>query len=628
MITGIKYYLDNLAIDINQVEIAFNFSSGFENLVYPESWATNAATGILNNTNSFFNFNGTGFFDGNTLLELNKSIKLDSNSTILFSFERLRLGDEVLLSSITGNNFNTYSGFCLGVNNANKIYFKYWNPVEGVFTFTHPNILANKNIIVFHKTDSLISIGNFNNNTFEFEKSEFIIKNNAFRENDHLFLGGNPVNVEWAGLDVVNFSGYIDNFYLFKNFPDFYENEIVKGLYSYFSPIAPITITECFSTGFLSGSGFSFSGVTGYAIEEFFITGTGTTGFQKILTGENYTGITGYENISLGFFVDNCGITKEIFNRVALSGLIINEFFIEVPVTGLIIEKSFEQIELSGLITGIENVFVTGLQCFEIESGGGVGLFIKTGFLSSLSFSEISMLSEIKTGEILELFTEDYRNESLKYNKDLIYNNINNNFYQFEEIPSDILLFINGQKIVTSGYEIINEGYQNFIVPNLDYIITGFNIEIKNFNENDFVFYDKISGSSWVIINTGAIFNLPASLNFVPYWVFKNGQKLIENTDYVINNDSIVLIDDNPFSEKIISIKQVSPNFRYIKSGLGSINIEKEFNHSCSQLYRNGVKQKINNNYIENSDFDLISGTFIESSNNFIIYNNTDDFFV
>ena len=39
-------------------------------------------------------------------------------------------------------------------------------------------------------------------------------------------------------------------------------------------------------------------------------------------------------------------------------------------------------------------------------------------------------------------------------------------------------------------------------------------------------------------------------------------------------------------------------------------------------------KQKINNNYLEKGNFDLLSGALNENNNTFIIYNNTDDFFV
>jgi hypothetical protein len=629
MLSGINYYLEILGINTNQVEIAFDFNSGANNFVYPDSWATSAATGLLNNTGSFFNFNGTGFFDGNTLLQLNKNISLGSSSTILFSLERLRNEDEILFSSMTGNSFNTYSGFCFGINNANKIYFKYWNPVEGVFTFTHPNILANKNIIVFHKDSSLISIGNFNNNTFEFEKSQFTIKNNAFRENNVLLLGGKSVNTEWSDINTLNFSGYMDNFYFFRNISNFYDNEITKGLYTYVFQSPPINITECISTGFLSGSGFSFSGVTGYAISESTITGTGITGYQTISTGSSFSGITGYQNISLGFFIDNCGITKEIFQTIALSGLIQNEFTVESPLTGFIVQTIYNQIELSGLISGVENVFVSGLQCFDIESGNGAtGIFINSGFLSSLSFSEISMLSEVKSGDHVEIFIDDYKAESLKYNINLLYNAVNNNFYESQEIPEDILLFINGQKLSNSGYEIINSGYENLIVPNIDYMITGFDVEMKNFNSDDFIFYDYTSGKSWSFLHSGSTFSLPSGLNSGYFWIFKNGQKLVENKDYTQISGAINLIDETFSSENLICIKQFFINFQSISGRSGSFDVDNYFNHSSSQVYFNGIKQKINNNYIENSSFDLISGDFIESNNNFLIYNNTDDFFV
>ena len=81
--------------------------------------------------------------------------------------------------------------------------------------------------------------------------------------------------------------------------------------------------------------------------------------------------------------------------------------------------------------------------------------------------------------------------------------------------------------------------------------------------------------------------------------------------------------------ENNILIKEIPDNFIYYSRNSGSLRLTGAFNHGCSQVYYNGIKQKINNNYIENSRFDLISGNYIEP-NEFqkLIYNNTDDFFV
>jgi hypothetical protein len=631
MFTGVKYFSDELGLNPEQFKIAFNFyyNNSYLN-IKPEYWATEAATGIVNN-NNFFNFDGTGYFNGSTYLQLDKRFILGNDSVILFSFERQRNADEILFSSVLGDSFNTYSGFCVGVNDANKIYFKYWNPVEGVFTFTHPHTLANKNIIYISKKTSTLSIGNFNNNIFEFENSEFNIKNDAFRESDNLIIGGKLVNNNWLDNTILNFSGYIDNFYLIKDCPDVYVNQLVSGLYA--TPLfdGGNLVTECFNTGFLSGSGYSFTGITGYQLQEVITFSTGITGYSTILTGSCFSGITGYQDISLGFYVDNCGITKEIFEKIGISGQICNQFEIQIPVTGLITNTQYNQIALSGIISGTENVFVTGIQCFEYTSGSNfIGLQINTGFLESLSFSEISLLSEVKSSDKSEFIAEKYRPNMLYYNNNLNYDSINNTYYEFNSnINSGILLFKNGQLLINSGYSIVTSGYENLIIPNLDFSITdNLNIVVKNFNQNDFIFYDNISGNLWAYTLTGNSITLPPIDFNKKYFIFKNGQKLIENIDYIVSSNTVNFLDISTNEINYILFKEYNNNFYYLSGSSGTLKITGKFNHACSQIYLNGIKQKYNNNYIENSDYDMISGTFYEKTDYDIIYNNTNDFFV
>ena len=92
---------------------------------------------------------------------------------------------------------------------------------------------------------------------------------------------------------------------------------------------------------------------------------------------------------------------------------------------------------------------------------------------------------------------------------------------------------------------------------------------------------------------------------------------VLNNTNVYDNDDKFLLVEFNN-------------NYnRSLNSGTGNtstIKLNDNFNHGCSQIYLNGIRQKINNNYVENSNFDLISGTFYEKQNLNIIYNNTDDF--
>ena len=640
--SGIKFAVDRLGIDYSNVFTAFSFSSEFDtnsNILNSDSWTIESCSGILNKTTPFYNYSGTGYFDGNTFIELNKDYQLN-NSTILMSYEKLRAGNEILLSSVNGDSFNSYSGFYVGVNDANKLYLKYWNNVEGVFTLIYHKTLSNKNLIIIDRSSSNIKLGHFNNNTFEFETENFLIFQDNFINSNNLYVGGSPNIINWGGENLLNFSGYLDKFYIFNEIPFIYVNSLAQGLYSAPTGYAGEFIENCYVSGFLSGSGFSYTGVTG-TVNSGFLSGiVGVTGYANILSGYSYSGITGSVRNNIGSYIDNCGNNIDIFETILLSGLIYEEVPIRTALTGLTFVNGSVSLNLTGTVTGIQNVYVTGAICESVFNvTGDVAYEYNQDYLSSLSYKEISLLSVIEPNQnidddILEIYTEIYKNATLDYNKNLIFDNISQNYFYIdtEFKPNDILLFANGQAIIDSGYQLIPSGYEIIRRPNLDYFITGITIETNKFFEaKDFLFYDYFTGKFWATRNSGSLVNFPDDFN-APYFVYKNGQKLIENKDYsTIQNlpISIDLINVSNDEINYIIVKEISPLTLRVTGKYGTLKLSSNFNHDCSQVYYNGIKQKNYNNYIENSNFDLISGIFYESQNSKnLIYNNTDDFFV
>lgn len=560
----------------------------------------------------------SGRFDGNTLVKLNKPLTLGDNSTIFFSYSRQRNQDEILFSTIEGNSFETYSGFCVGINDANKLYFKYWNNVEGPFTFTFSEVLANQNLILLEKKSSVITLGKFNNNTLSFTTEDFEIKNNVFIESNNMFLGGTNNKPAWLNQNVNNFSGYMDYFYFINNIPSFYRNFIISGLVYDVSSGFVLT-NVCYNTGFLSGSGFFETGITGYQVTTFLSGVNQITGYNIINSGKTYTGITGYQNISLGFFVDNCGNQEEIIFRSGVTGIITENVEYQMPLTGIVFITGYNTTPLIGPISGSQTTFVTGQVCEQILTE--TTILNPDPRLDSFSYTEVVLLKDISTGnDIVEIFTEPYKFENLQYNIDLDYDSLNNNFYVDSSIenPNNVLLFANGQALARSGFNILQSGYDSLIVPNFDYIISGRNVETNRFfDRTNYLFYDFISGNSWAIRRTGNIITVPTNNN---YWIFKNGQKLIKNRDYILSGPtSITLTLDNGTEENSYIVKEIPDNFIYYSGNSGFFRLSGRFNNSCSQVYFNGIKQKINNNYIENSSFDLISGNFSEKLNQNII---------
>jgi len=640
--TGSKFFAELVGVDMPQIAAAFSFYSGFNNsnLVPPDSWASGSNTGVVNNTGIFFSNSGTGTFNGNTYMSLSGSHLLD-NSIIYISYEKLRTGDEILLSSAEGNNFNNYSGFCLGINDANKLYFKYWNPIEGSFAFTYSGILANKNLIYLNKNSSIITLGHFNNNQNIFETQDFEIFQNSFVEGGNLKLGGHQNYINWINNTAENFSGYIDKFFLYKDTVSLYKNILVSGLFANPTGYAGSYVTNCFITGGLVNSGFSYTGVTGIGIVPFISGITGITGYSTGISGYSYSGITGYNQIYLGFFIDNCGNSGDIFNSTPISGLITKQIIVNNALTGVSFISGFNQVQLTGRITGSTLVSVSGEFCDIIfQPDGSVEYQISDKFLSSLSYNEISLLSQVRNdNDILELYYTNYEPKFLEYNRSLIFDSLNENYFYFDRNLNrdEILLFANGQALIESGYSLIPSGYQIIQRPNLDYFITGNTVETnKLYALQDQLFYDYITGKFYAtkingIFSSGYAFTNPTNQS-QNIFVYLNGQKLIRNINYELissgSPNNIIKITKQLTGDNFIIVKEHPSNFDYISGNVGTLPILKKVNHDTTQLYFNGIKQKLNSNYLENSVFDLISGTYIEKDFQALIYNDTEDFFL
>jgi hypothetical protein len=266
-------------------------------------------------------------------------------------------------------------------------------------------------------------------------------------------------------------------------------------------------------------------------------------------------------------------------------------------------------------------------------------IFIVTGdilydvdqeYLSSLSYSQISLLSNIKQNQdVIEIYNEPYQNTFLSYNIDLLYDDLNEYYTDNQILDSNkILLFANGQALFNSGYVLIQDGYDINIIPSADYYITGNIVTTNNgFILNDNLFYDSFTGNFTGFLLTGySSGNVIPNVNFSNSLVFYNGQKLISGIDYTGSNRFNFSINSG---ENYILIKNLPSNTIYTSGSSGTLSLNnKKINNECTEVYLNGIKQKLNNNYVENSFYDLISGNYIEASTNSIIYNNTDDFFV
>jgi hypothetical protein len=629
--TGIKFYLNLLGEPIQKNIVGFDFSSGSFNggLLYPDFSSNFALTGLVFNESVFVN-NKPGFFDKNNYIYFNSNIDYQKdNYLFLISYEKFDSKDSILFSSVDEVN-DEARGFFVGVNSANKLYYKYNNGVEGVFTFTFDEILSDKNLIMVGKDGSNISIGRFDNNTFNFETRDFEIFNNSIINANKLFIGGSPVR-NFIQNDVDNLYGLIDRFYYFEDIPSIYANDLALGLYSSPREVQGFSREICYTTGYFIDSGFSYTGITGYQLIENVIYENQITGVTSIETGILYYTRTGKREDLVGYFLDSCNIERPIYETVYLSGFREVRFTTEIALTGLVPRFEYENIEITGTITGSEKIFITEDVCdsFTVVTGD-LNYSIDTDYLKSLSFSEVSLYfnTEETSENLIEIYKENYKANRKYFNIPALYDSVRGkHFLNRNYKNSDILLFANGQLLIDGGYSGKKIGYEELIGPLFDYYLTGRNIETeKFFTENDVLTVDNITGN-YSIYLIGSIFSgmSISDASFDNSFVFLNGQKLISGKDYELPN--FLNFDLISSRLNLLYVKNLNSDFSYTFDSRSTVELDSNFNNYCTHVYLNGIKQTIDKDYIENSKFDRISGSFSFGKNLDLIYDNTDDFF-
>lgn len=441
--TGIEFYADFLGIPEENFRIAHSFYSGDgSSQIYPDHWATGAATGVVNNLSSWSNFFSSGkihFTGGSELISFNNDRKelLDfsiSDSTIFVSFEKSGFGDNILFSSV-GGGYPFFSGFCAGVNSANKFYLKYWNNVDkNSYTFVYKGALSNKNLMVLSRNESNVSIGRFNTNKFEFDVQQFDIYQNAFIESDFLYLGGyysttpglpQKNSYSWAFEGASNFAGTIDKFYFVYDMPSFYTNDIGKSLFLNPTGQPGYFETGCVVTGNFVDSGYFSTGVTGIYTSGYVDVSTGITGYRNLKSGWAQYGFTGFYDQIVGSYYDSCGRPHDITQSVSGFGYITGYDVIKLPLTGYIYTSGSVDVPITGYIWNPTGVWVTGEVCDDVFiPTGEVQFKVDTGYLGSLSFNKVSLInpySPIFNTGILDVFFEPSRYETLEYNKQTTY---------------------------------------------------------------------------------------------------------------------------------------------------------------------------------------------------------------
>ena len=218
---------------------------------------------------------GYGCFERESYVKIAHADELYSdNWTMMFASTRKDNKPSTIFSNFGGYT-NPTSGFALGFNSANRLYFHNYEYLRPNI-YTHLSHNANENIFcVIGQSDS-IQVGRYDLGIKGFDFEETSINSNFFRQSDDWYLGTGTA----IGIDNYNYDGCLDYFLYFNRSLGVEQaNSIASGMYSAITGVAPIT-------RIIPGT------VTGYTET---ITGkTGTIGYSSTLSGQRATAYTGY----------------------------------------------------------------------------------------------------------------------------------------------------------------------------------------------------------------------------------------------------------------------------------------------------------------------------------------------
>lgn len=504
MNSAINYFLTQIpSVASDNCVAYFDFESGQNsNILYNKSGNLNLIGSIINQNPLFWSIFGSGFFTQGTYAEVTGINNIINNKdfTICFTYENKSAKGSTLISTIDTGVFISYDifgneqtnlvykGFNFGITANNRLFFEYYNS-NGPNIFTSNFTLSDKNSIFLSITENNLSFGYYDFFTRNLISNNHYISTDYLFDYANMFIGYNPKTSTGIYNFNRNYTGYIDEFLIFS--PSIYSYDIVN-------------LNSGFVHNYSSGNYFNYenfvTGVTGYL--------TGVTGYA--------TGVTGTVIIQTGTAYDEFGVEYSLYYESGITGVI----------------PQYDIIELTGVIA---SEFISGFS--------GQGIFLNTKNLESFGKQKINLLSNIRSGDILDV------NLITKINKPYLLKNISLNYQRYSDsftLPDfsinldNPIVYVNGQ-LQHSGifYQTGNIYNLSQYVVN-DYYLNEFNnfLFANRYNESDSVFIDLTTGynqnlyiENFSITGGSGILEL-TGWNGLQNNIYFNGQKLINGIHY------------------------------------------------------------------------------------------------
>lgn len=562
---GFLYYYDLMGLSRSDYRLHFPFALASDPI---QNIATDSGNvGSWDFSGQFYSRSGAGMMTGQKISLSAPSGLSGDNWTHLIVFDKITGGRGVLFDSLSTGLL--WSGYTLGVNDANKLYFESYDQ-NGYSCRTSNIMLGQRNCVAFVKSDETLSFYAFDAPHNSILSDSFNISAEFTRFSQNIAIG--------RGLDAATYpaNAYVDDYvYLSDGLNPSALLALMSGLFSTVvtgaGPVTSVTRRE----------------ITGYSTGQYM-----------------YSGVTGYVNIITGSGQNPFGIWEYQYQTVPLTGLIATGAKIVTPLTGDVV-YSFTGDATTSVV--FDDSLVTGMTLNEVS-------FIRKLYPSSDRTFLLTSTS-LRTGDLNLVGSYDAINAR----------------FQLDDIYTGIQAYLNGQAGFNLGTYPTGIGYYTGYGVSGTYSLTGFYAEAEaTFLPSDAFFYDVlpvVSGNGFVWATNPVSGSLqPTMFISSSQHVFLNGVLLRSGVDYNISGGAFRWwTNDYSGASGVLSSCDFPPSANPGQTGL--YFSPSAFQRTKSQVFLNGQRQLLNLNYIENHTFDLIGQTGLFEMDLSTVYNNSNSFF-
>jgi len=608
---------------------------------------------IIGNTSSFTGNGSSGNFSYGYLSLDNKNDLFSSNFAIFASQEKCYTGDAALFSCLKGDTVK--SGYCFGINSANKMYFQYFDNQKQKYNIQTSLLqLSDKNLINFRKVSNSLYFSIYDNGSKTFKTEVKSVDSESILPSNEFLIG--------SGENQKNYSGYIDEFlYLTENISNLDANMLASGFWSD-TKSGNAFLIQSGVTGGISGYNYQQTGLTGILSTNNVLTGTGyTTGYIDIYQYIPETGVISPGETKIEFLEnlptyctsqDEIPIYREVttLDTTGVIGLLRQfsgtddviegqDIYQTVYVTGFISSGLFQiPIYNTGKtdVSGFSNILSGDRQRLS-EYGMSDIIYLKKYFDQSFGQEQ----SGINNFDSLALYEkeDDYSNEfkSFDFLNKTALRSLNGLGFKIDQKydGSEFSIFSNGL-FKFSNSEIGSAGDDNFYksgsIQESIILLSGNNSGAKIFYDaEDFAIKQVFSGTNSISVHNNIF--------------FKNGYKLISGIDYTGNavDNSFTPIKSSDLQKEILAIEfrtQSGQSQSIVEPSLGKFFRGSSTNYfgrlrvgedflleisKCSDLLSNksqlvpsGIKPLFSNKEYENIlSTGLIEGSYITGASGF-----------